>query len=129
MISIGADTEDAPLLPPVPLPLSLLPPPSSSSNPPPLPSRAQLVPRLVAALEGVPIVHVTAAGNTTLALSADGTVYGWGSNLDGQLGTGPQSGDQLLPGRVPLPGPAAAVALGSCHAAVLVREGRPPPQP
>ena len=37
---------------------------------------------------GSGVVALTAGGNFTLALKADGTVWGWGSNNNGQLGIG-----------------------------------------
>ncbi|GBG28374.1 RCC1 and BTB domain-containing protein 1 [Hondaea fermentalgiana] len=46
------------------------------------------VPRLVQTLESVRIVSIAARGAHTLALSAEGRVYAWGRNDEGQLGLG-----------------------------------------
>ena len=47
-----------------------------------------LVPTPVAALEGVDIVQVSAGRHHVVAVTKDGRVYTWGSNLYGQLGHG-----------------------------------------
>jgi alpha-tubulin suppressor-like RCC1 family protein len=46
-----------------------------------------------------PVVKVAASGNSSFALGADGTVYGWGDNSYGQLGAGAAVGgtDQQTP--------------------------------
>lgn len=57
-----------------------------------------LQPRITApqAIAGLPAVTALAAGSLhSLALAADGTVWSWGANSDGQLGNGDSSGLKL----------------------------------
>ena len=66
------------------------------------------------------------------AISTDGTLYTWGSNLDGQLGTG-GLGDttdeetgatlQLTPTVVSLPAAVSNVAVGAGHTAAILSDG------
>lgn len=51
-----------------------------------------LSPRAVADLHGVPVRQVAAGLWHTACLTLDGAVYAWGSNADGQLGTGLPTG-------------------------------------
>lgn len=64
------------------------------------------------ALPGVP-THVAGGFAHTLARMADGSVYAWGDNAFGQLGTG--GGNSALPVRVSLP--RAAIAVAATHKA------------
>lgn len=57
-------------------------------------------PRLVEGIKSVRILDIGAAGNHTLALSAGGRVFSWGSNIEGQLGTGPACAAQPRPRQV-----------------------------
>ncbi|XP_014238652.1 uncharacterized protein LOC106660234 [Trichogramma pretiosum] len=52
-------------------------------------------PTMVKALVGIDIRHISAGYAHTLALSADGYVYGFGCNMFGQLGTGDDSKHSL----------------------------------
>lgn len=66
------------------------------------------------------------------AISTDGTLYTWGSNLDGQLGTG-GLGDttdegtgatlQLMPAAVSLPAAVSNVTVGAGHTAAILSDG------
>lgn len=66
------------------------------------------------------------------AISTDGTLYTWGSNLDGQLGTG-GLGDttdeetgamlQLTPTAVSLPAAVSNVTVGAGHTAAILSDG------
>lgn len=47
-----------------------------------------VLPRLVPALVGVPVVGASAGQYHSVAVCADGALYSWGSNDDGQLGHG-----------------------------------------
>jgi alpha-tubulin suppressor-like RCC1 family protein len=72
--------------------------------------------------------QVAAGTNHTLALTADGRLYAWGSNAWGQLGTGgPEKA--LLPVALPPPGKGAGtrwaqVAAGRYHTLALSTDGR-----
>jgi len=47
-----------------------------------------MLPRAVEALQGHAVRTVAAAKHHTLAVTADGALFAWGRNRDGQLGTG-----------------------------------------
>lgn len=65
-----------------------------------------------------------AAGNATSSgVTTDGDLYTWGSNLDGQLGTG-AGGDSATPTRVSLPGPVSVSAEGAGQTLALLTDGR-----
>jgi len=49
---------------------------------------AVMLPRAVEALQGHAVRTVAAAKHHTLAVTADGALFAWGRNRDGQLGTG-----------------------------------------
>ena len=51
-------------------------------------NESQHTPQQVAALMHTQIMSMAAGGHHTVALSAKGRVYTWGSNTDGQLGVG-----------------------------------------
>ena len=81
----------------------------------------------VAALAGVPVAHVAAGDNTTLAVSATGLAYAWGLNKVGQLGlpTSAVPHAALTPARVTaLPELVQAVACGDAHTMFLSLSGR-----
>lgn len=75
------------------------------------------------------IVAVAAGGIHSLALDADGTVWGWGGNTSGQLGDGTNTPEQLRPVRVARPkdlAPGArfiAIAAGNYHSLALASDG------
>ena len=56
-------------------------------------------------------------------ITSDGNVKCWGSNSDGQFGIGHNPGNFLVPQDVPLPGPAAGLALGRFHGCFLLEAG------
>ena len=59
----------------------------------------QLLPKKVEVFAGQRVVAVSAGERHSLALTADGAVWGWGAGGNGQLGHGdPQ--DQLLPKKI-----------------------------
>ena len=60
---------------------------------------AQLLPKKVEALAGQRVVAVSAGGHHSLALTADGGVWSWGSGVQGKLGHGDMQG-QLLPKKI-----------------------------
>ena len=82
---------------------------------------------LGAAPAGTRFVQVAAGGNFSLALAADGTLYGWGQNTGGQLGDGTTT-TRFTPGAVALGSAPAGtrfvqVAAGFGHALVLAADG------
>ena len=85
-----------------------------------VPLPCSLVPVPVVGLEDV--VEVSAAGNHSLALQADGSVWAWGRNDDGRLGDGTTT-TRTAPTRVLLPGDAVAVAAGAQHSLALRADG------
>ena len=68
------------------------------------------------------IVMVDAGDNHTLALSKDGSVYAFGENLHGQLGTGDRK-NRTAPFKIPGIPPASAVAAGGDRSYVLTEDG------
>jgi alpha-tubulin suppressor-like RCC1 family protein len=58
-------------------------------------------------------VMVASSAEHTLALTADGEVWAWGKNSDGQLGDGTRT-DSVLPVKVPLVG-VTQIAAGTAH--------------
>ncbi|WP_243310361.1 C10 family peptidase [Fundidesulfovibrio agrisoli] len=63
------------------------------------------------------------AGNAhTLALKSDGTVWAWGNNAYGQLGTGDTT-DRRTPARIPGLTGVVALAAGSMHSLALKSDG------
>ncbi|RKH49462.1 hypothetical protein D7V93_31880 [Corallococcus llansteffanensis] len=69
-----------------------------------------------------PVPRVDAAGDSSLILRGDGTVWGWGENLSGRLGQQP-NGRPLTP--VPVAGMTGATALaaGEEHSLALRADG------
>ncbi|MDH3753050.1 MAG: hypothetical protein OEU32_04175, partial [Acidimicrobiia bacterium] len=53
---------------------------------------------------GRPATTVTLGEDHACAALDDGTVWCWGENIDGQLGTGPNTADQLIPMTLPITG-------------------------
>jgi alpha-tubulin suppressor-like RCC1 family protein len=67
---------------------------------------------------------VAAGGSHSIALKSDGTVWAWGSNEDGQLGTGATGGnDRTSPVQVKGMDGATAVAAGLYHTLALKSDG------
>jgi alpha-tubulin suppressor-like RCC1 family protein len=65
-----------------------------------------------------------AAGNSFgLALKSDGTVWSWGDNFSGQLGTGDKSNTVAVPVRIDGISGVIAVAAGSEHGLALKKDG------
>ena len=56
----------------------------------------QLVPKRIAALEGVRVCQVAAGDKHSMLLTADGQVLSFGAGEDGQLGHGDADGEQQL---------------------------------
>jgi alpha-tubulin suppressor-like RCC1 family protein len=86
------------------------------------------VPVQVQNLTGSPVVAVAADRynsnfySFSLALKADGTVWGWGSNLSGQLGSGAGS-PQLTPVQVVGITGVTRISVGSAHSLALKTDG------
>ena len=59
-------------------------------------------PAQVMALADVQVVQVGCGNGHTVALSAEGGVFAWGSNFDGRLGLG-DADPRILPVEVPVP--------------------------
>jgi alpha-tubulin suppressor-like RCC1 family protein len=97
-------------------------------------SAAQVVrtPGYVVRADGSPldgIVQVSAGYNFCLALAADGTVWAWGSNAEGQLGRGTVGGSSAVAVQVLALGGGnlgriTMVAAGGWHALALDLDGR-----
>lgn len=65
---------------------------------------------------------MSAGGEHTLALKADGTVWAWGNNDDGQLGDGTTTA-RSTPVKISVPGGATAVAAGERYSLALGADG------
>jgi alpha-tubulin suppressor-like RCC1 family protein len=74
-------------------------------------------------LEAAPEHRLSAGAGHTCAVAADGTVYCWGSNPDGQLGDGLETIERACPGPVKGVTRAVAVSAGSYHACALDAAG------
>ena len=68
-------------------------------------------------------VAVSAGGAFSMALLADGTVWTWGDNLNGQLGNGNAPTDSHTPVQVTGITTATAISAGSAHAMALLEDG------
>lgn len=75
---------------------------------------------------GVRVRRVFAGGQHALALTATGSVLGWGDNQFGQVSAGLKTGALLVPVRVPLPRGTRVTALGGgiWHSLALTRRGQ-----
>ncbi|MBI4637138.1 MAG: hypothetical protein HY727_12380 [Candidatus Rokubacteria bacterium] len=69
-----------------------------------------------------PVVALAAGGTHSLALTADGTVWGWGRNTDGQLGDGTNVNREVPVKLTTLPGPCIAIAAGDQHSLAITAE-------
>ncbi|MBI4568259.1 MAG: hypothetical protein HY719_07665, partial [Planctomycetes bacterium] len=81
---------------------------------------ARSSPGLVPGRTGV--AAIAAGAIHTVALKADGTVWAWGSNGNGQLGDGTTT-NQSSPGAVPGLSGVAAIAAGANHTVALKSDG------
>ncbi len=81
----------------------------------------QETPVLVEGLQD--IVQVAAGNNFSLALAADGSVYGWGSNSSGQLGDADTTKRYTAPVRIDGLSEAAQIEAGDSYAVALMRNG------
>lgn len=73
------------------------------------------------------VVQISAGTEFTIALKADGTVWGWGTNTSGQLGNGSTAMSQTLPAQIGV-GVAGfnniiAISAGESHAMALRSDG------
>jgi large repetitive protein len=68
------------------------------------------------------VVAIAAGEDHCLALRRDGTVWAWGSNVDGQLGDGTTTFSEF-PIRVPALTGVTAIAAGSSHSLALAHDG------
>jgi alpha-tubulin suppressor-like RCC1 family protein len=83
-------------------------------------------------VHGLPdVVAIAAGGEHSLALDAQGQVWAWGDNLEGQLGRGPAAGAggaalpySSRPLRVGGLGTVVAIAAGEDHSLALEAQGR-----
>jgi alpha-tubulin suppressor-like RCC1 family protein len=74
-------------------------------------------------ITGLGVLRGIAGGAThSIALANDGTVFTWGANLYGQLGTGDFAA-RTSPVPVALPGPAVAIGAGGAHSLVALASG------
>ncbi|XP_053978763.1 X-linked retinitis pigmentosa GTPase regulator [Hylaeus volcanicus] len=74
-------------------------------------------------LAGAKIVQVAAGSYHSLALTDDGGVFAWGSNLEGQLGLPDVSGLVNKPTKVHIPEPVKQISAGYYHSAFLTESG------
>ena len=84
----------------------------------------QLVPKKVEAFAGQRVVAVSAGGEHSLALTANGSVWSWGLGWFGRLGHGDEQ-SQLLPKKVEaLAGQrVVTVFAGACHSFAITADG------
>ncbi len=68
------------------------------------------------------IIAVAAGTSSSVALSADGTVWTWGSDANGQLGDGPELVDSATPVQVSGLTDITAIASGGNHVAALAAD-------
>jgi uncharacterized repeat protein (TIGR01451 family) len=70
------------------------------------------------------VVSIATGFGVSLAVKADGTVWGWGQNPYGLFGSGlPNTNPQPVPGQVSAFNNAVAVAAGNSHYVVLLADG------
>ncbi|XP_044595716.1 X-linked retinitis pigmentosa GTPase regulator isoform X1 [Cotesia glomerata] len=72
---------------------------------------------------GPKILEIAAGSHHSLALTSDGGVLAWGSNLEGQLGLPGTSGLINKPTKVNLPEPIKHISAGYYHSAFLSESG------
>ncbi|XP_076643325.1 uncharacterized protein LOC143353702 [Halictus rubicundus] len=74
-------------------------------------------------LAGPTIVEIAAGSHHSLALTSDGGVFAWGSNLEGQLGLPDVSGLVNKPTKVHIPEPVKQISAGYYHSSFLTESG------
>ncbi|XP_024225530.1 X-linked retinitis pigmentosa GTPase regulator [Bombus impatiens] len=74
-------------------------------------------------LSGSKIVQIAAGSHHSLALTSDGGVFAWGSNLEGQLGLPDVSGLVNKPTKVHIPEPVKQISAGYYHSTFLTESG------
>ncbi|XP_006623657.1 X-linked retinitis pigmentosa GTPase regulator-like isoform X2 [Apis dorsata] len=72
---------------------------------------------------GSKIVQIVAGSHHSLALTSDGSVFAWGSNLEGQLGLPDISGLVNKPTKVHIPEPVKQINTGYYHSTFLTENG------
>ena len=84
----------------------------------------QLLPKKVEALAGQRVIAVSAGGEHSLAITADGVVWSWGFGVDSQLGHGDMQ-NQLLPKKVEAFAEQRvnAVSAGTGHSLAITADG------
>jgi len=70
-------------------------------------------------LAGSRIVQLAAGSHHSMALTSDGEVVAWGSNLEGQLGLSEISGLVYKPMKIPIPEPVKEISAGYYHSVFL----------
>ena len=83
----------------------------------------QNTPKRQTALDGLDVVSVAAGDAHTLVLTADGVIYSWGWNEDGQLGLGTTK-YALKPTRVYNIPKISAISAGYAYSVALAEDGR-----
>ena len=86
----------------------------------------ELKPKPLLALDGMNVTTLALGGRHSLAIGADGVVYAWGRDEEGQLGRG-LSGSICLPHRLndlALVGDAQFLSCGWSHSAILMQSSR-----
>ncbi|KIC48030.1 Ig-like domain-containing protein [Tateyamaria sp. ANG-S1] len=78
----------------------------------------------IEALDDIDVIGIENGNGTSFAIAADGTLYGWGSNTNGQLGTGDQE-ERLVPTEISALSneTVVAVSAGVTHTLVLTADG------
>ncbi|KAK9306232.1 hypothetical protein QLX08_002971 [Tetragonisca angustula] len=74
-------------------------------------------------LAGSKIVQIAAGSHHSLALTSDGGLFAWGSNLEGQLGLPDVSGLVNKPTKVHIPEPVKQISAGYYHSTFLTESG------
>ncbi|XP_047360060.1 X-linked retinitis pigmentosa GTPase regulator isoform X1 [Vespa velutina] len=74
-------------------------------------------------LAGPRVIQIAAGSHHSMALTSDGGVIVWGSNLEGQLGLSGISGLVNKPTKVPIPEPVKEISTGYYHSAFLTESG------
>ncbi|RLU20163.1 hypothetical protein DMN91_006770 [Ooceraea biroi] len=83
------------------------------------------VPHMIKTLATKTVVQVACGVEHSVALTNDGEVYSWGSNMDGQLGLGSNVGCELKPTRIPALAavPIVFIACGGHHTIAISKSG------